>query len=120
MKGRKNMNLGLIYNLSLADWESEARVKHFWGHRECFSIPSKDHRSKRLVNKLIYHAYHKLWYLDIQHMGVQWKCRIPICPVSKSFSQQLKEKNNSLFHTLRDRMLNQCPSWEHDITRRLL
>jgi hypothetical protein len=25
----KNMNLGLIFNLSLADWESEARVKHF-------------------------------------------------------------------------------------------
>jgi hypothetical protein len=29
-------------------------------------------------------------------------------------------KNNNLFHTLRDRMLNQCPSWEHDITHRLL
>jgi hypothetical protein len=45
LKG-ENMNLALITDLSLANWKSEAWIKHLWGHRKCFSIPFKDCKRK--------------------------------------------------------------------------
>jgi hypothetical protein len=46
LKG-ENMNLALITDLSLANWKSEAWIKHLWGHRECFSIPFKRLQKKK-------------------------------------------------------------------------